>query len=91
MIYIHCKTQQVELAYTEWGNGAAAMQVSPVNLFEQGPIKLIINTQKYTCSFTTRTNKIMLTDKTQTKAFLTKFQDSAIQKFNKYLFVYDKP
>ena len=27
-----CKTKQVELAYIESGNGATAMQVSPVNL-----------------------------------------------------------
>ena len=33
-ILMHCKTQQVEPAYIEWGNGAAAMQVSPVNLLD---------------------------------------------------------
>ena len=30
----HCKPGQVEPAYIECGNGAAAMQVSQVNLFE---------------------------------------------------------
>ena len=30
---MHCKPGQVEPAYTECGNGAAAMQVSQVNLF----------------------------------------------------------
>ena len=34
MLKVHCKTQQVEPAYIEWGNGAAAMQVSPVNLLD---------------------------------------------------------
>ena len=29
----HCKPGQVEPAYIECGNGAAAMQVSQVNLF----------------------------------------------------------
>ena len=33
-------TQTVELAYIECGNGAAAMQVSQVNLIELGPTKL---------------------------------------------------
>ena len=37
---LHCKPGQVEPAYIECGNGAAAMQVSQVNLFELGPIKL---------------------------------------------------
>ena len=36
----HCKLGNVESAYTECGNGAAAMQVSQVNLFELGPIEL---------------------------------------------------
>ena len=30
----HCKAEQVEPAYIECGNSAAAMQVSQVNLFE---------------------------------------------------------
>ena len=34
----HCKLRQVEPAYIECGNGAVAMQVSQVNLFELGPI-----------------------------------------------------
>ena len=34
---VHCKPKQVEPAYIECGNGAAAMQVSQVNLFELGP------------------------------------------------------
>ena len=34
---LHCKPGQVEPAYIECGNGAAAMQVSQVNLFELGP------------------------------------------------------
>ena len=34
---IHCKPGQVEPTYIECGNGAAAMQVSHVNLFEMGP------------------------------------------------------
>ena len=34
------KPNQVESAYIEYGNGAAPMQVSQVNLFELGPIKL---------------------------------------------------
>ena len=34
---MHCKRGQVEPAYIECGNGAAAMQVSQVNLFEQDP------------------------------------------------------
>ena len=34
---IHCKPGQVEPAYIECGNGAAAMQVSQGNLFELGP------------------------------------------------------
>ena len=33
----HRKPWQVEAAYIECGNGAAAMQVSQVNLFELGP------------------------------------------------------
>ena len=33
----HCKPGQVEPAYIECGNGAVAMQVSQVNLFELGP------------------------------------------------------
>ena len=33
----HCKPEQVEPAYIECWNGAAAMQVSQVNLFELGP------------------------------------------------------
>ena len=33
----HCKPEKVEPAYIECGNGAAAMQVSQVNLFELGP------------------------------------------------------
>ena len=36
---LHCKPEQVEPAYIECGNGAAAMQVSQVNLFELGPTK----------------------------------------------------
>ena len=36
----HCKPRQVEPAYTEWGNGVVAMQVSRVNLFELDPTKL---------------------------------------------------
>ena len=35
--HLHCKPGQVEPAYIECGNGAAAMQVSQVNLFELGP------------------------------------------------------
>ena len=35
-----CKPGQVEPAYIECGNGAAAMQVSQVNSFELGPTKL---------------------------------------------------
>ena len=35
----HCKPRQVEPAYIECKNGAVAMQSSPGNLFEQGPIK----------------------------------------------------
>ena len=34
---VHCKPEQVEPAYIECGNGAAAKQVSQVNLFELGP------------------------------------------------------
>ena len=34
MLLLHCKPGQVEPAYIECGNGAAAMQVSQVNLFE---------------------------------------------------------
>ena len=34
---LHCKPGQVEPAYIECGNGAAAIQVSQVNLFELGP------------------------------------------------------
>ena len=34
---LHCKPGQVEPAYIAYGNGAAAMQVSQVNLFELGP------------------------------------------------------
>ena len=30
----HCKTQQAEPAYIEWGNSAAAMQVNPVFLLD---------------------------------------------------------
>ena len=40
---LHCKPGQVESAYIECGNdgnGAGAMQVSQVNLFELGPIQL---------------------------------------------------
>ena len=37
---LHCKPEQVEPAYIECGNGAAAMQVSQVNLFELGPTNL---------------------------------------------------
>ena len=37
---LHCKLGRVEPAYIECGNGAAAMQVSQVNLVELGPIKL---------------------------------------------------
>ena len=37
---VHCKPEQVEPAYIECGNGAAAMQVSQVNFFELGPIWL---------------------------------------------------
>ena len=31
---VHCKPGQVEAAYIEYGNSAAAMQVSQVNLFD---------------------------------------------------------
>ena len=31
----HCKPEQDEAAYIEYGNGAVAMQVSQVNLSEQ--------------------------------------------------------
>ena len=34
MVPPHCKPGQAEPAYIECGNGAAAMQVSQVNLFE---------------------------------------------------------
>ena len=34
---LHCEPGQVEPAYTECGNGAVAMKVSQVNLFELGP------------------------------------------------------
>ena len=37
--YLHCKPRCVGPTYIECGNGAAAMQVSLVNLFELGPIK----------------------------------------------------
>ena len=37
---LHCKQGQVEPAYAECGNGAAAMQGSQMNLYELGPIKL---------------------------------------------------
>ena len=39
-INVHCKPGQVEPAYIECENGAAAMQVSQVNLFEMDPTKL---------------------------------------------------
>ena len=39
ILSVHCKPEQVEPAYIECGNGAAAMQVSQVNLFELGPTK----------------------------------------------------
>ena len=37
---LHCKPGQVEPAYIECGNGAAAMQVSQVNLFELDPVPI---------------------------------------------------
>ena len=39
----HYKPRQVEAAYIECGNSAAAMQVSQVNLFEQGPTWATLN------------------------------------------------
>ena len=36
-LVIQCKARQVEPFYIDSGNGAAAMQVSQVNLFELGP------------------------------------------------------
>ena len=37
---MHSKARQVETAYIECGKGAAAIQVSQVNLFEKDLIKL---------------------------------------------------
>ena len=37
---MHCKPGQVEPAYIECGDGAAAMKVSQVNLFELGPVQI---------------------------------------------------
>ena len=48
MVPPHCKPGQAEPAYIECGNGAAAMQVSQVNLFELGPTLVGPSSNKFT-------------------------------------------
>ena len=66
----HCKPGQVEPAYIECGNGAAAMQVSQVNLFELGPTcrshiqcKLVQLVRVYSVHTTTSSKGVFLSSK----------------------------